>query len=78
MNSRSIYDVLNNLIVKSICEEGNVPLASVGVPEFIYSTGKWCRCDREEEMIMDGVPNVTPWGGPNRVVASMELKLHTV
>jgi hypothetical protein len=70
--------VLYSLIVKSVSEKGNVPLASVGVPELIYIAGEWCRCDREEEMIMDGVPNVTPWGGPNRVVASMELKLHTV
>ena len=53
-------------------------MASVGVPELVYRAGKRRRSDREKKVIMDGVPNVTPWGGPNGAVALMELNLHTV
>jgi len=68
VNSGSSNNLLNSLIVKSSIEEVNVLLVGVGVPKVTDSVWKRKRSDREKKVVMDGIPDVAPRGGPDRAV----------
>ena len=61
-------DSLNCLIVKSVSQKLHIPRLGVKSPQVGDCGRKRCSSDRQQQMVMDGVPDRAPRSRPDRSV----------